>query len=131
MIAPRSTDGHAAALPIRPEVADRTDTEDVKPEAPLTRRVLDKDGAGAFVDALFLDLRDGPGGVSPSTASSTAEVESTGSPAVPQLGAGLADGGTKGERTGTDVTDGVSGPRTALAPLVRRPVSGPVSLGHF
>ena len=119
MIAPRS-DGRAAGLPIGPEgavvVGDRTDTEDVEPEAPLTRRVLDEDGAGAFVEALDLDLRDGCGGISPSTSSSNAEVEAIGSSAAGALlGAGLADDGAEEEATGTGATDGYQ----ALEP--RRP----------
>ena len=79
MMAPRSADGRAAGLPTGPKravvVGDRTDTEDVEPEAPLTGRVLDEHGAGAFVEALDLDLRDGRVGISPSTSSSNAEVE--------------------------------------------------------
>ena len=96
-------------------MGDRTDTEDVEPEAPLTRRVLDEDRAGAFVEALFLDLRDGRGGISPSTLSSIAEVEANESSAAGALlGAGLAGDGTEGEGTGTGATDEVSGPQRAL-----------------
>ena len=98
-------------------VGDRTDTEDVEPEAPLTRRVLHEDGAGAFVEALFLDLRDGREGMPPSTPSSTAEANESSAAAL--LEQAWGDEGTKREGTGTGAIDGVSGPRTTLAQLVR------------
>ena len=69
------------------------------------------------MEALFLDVCDGRGGISPSTSFSTAEVEA--SSAVALLGAGLADEGTKREGTGMGATNGVSDPRTTLAQLVR------------
>ena len=118
VIAPRS-DGRAAGLPIGPEgavvVGDRTDTEDVESVAPLTGLVLGEDRAGAFVEALDLDLRDGCGGGShhphhrPSSAAGSL------------LGAGLADDGVEEEATGTGATDGASGPRTTPAQLARSP----------